>query len=374
MNRNASVRRNSNILTFVAMSLSTVSLAAQSPTFSLQVLNNLSGVEGAGAVSGINNAGEAVGGTGGAPGCGVSGCAVIWRNATPTRLGVVAGELESEARGINNVGQIIGYVSITENVFQAVIWNNGTPALLPAPGSQYVQTMAASINDAGQVAGGAMTAYDAESVAVVWNGLIPTTLRADINCQNEGYATGINNAGLVVGGEACIYSVPVYWVGINATPLQVHPTTPPGGASDGSASAVNDLGVIVGFSNDAENPSSAPIAATAWANGTVTNLGPFPAIQGDSYATAVNNRGVLVGQSAFNVFLYHAAVWSLNGAAPLDLNNLIDPVLAEKYVLTDATGINDSCTIVANGTNKKTLGHEAFLLKLTDPSMCGTRL
>lgn len=381
MNRNASAGRRSSALVLVAMLSSTVSLAAQPPTFSLQVLPNLSGVEGAGGVSGINNAGEAVGNTGGAPGCGVAGCAVIWRNATPTRLGVVAGQTVSEAVGINNAGQVIGILSTsplhTVPVYQAVIWNNGAPTLLPAPAPQYVQTGAASINDAGQVAGTAETAYGIESVPVVWNGLTPTILGTTPDCPGFGFATGINNRGLVVGELSCLVNdttAPIYWVGTNATRLQVHPTTPPGGAPDGGANAVNDLGLIVGFSNDAEDPSAAPIAATAWADGVVTNLEPFHAIPGDSYATAVNNRGVIVGQSEFNVYLYHAAVWSLNGSAPLDLNSLIDPVLAEKYVLTDATGINDSCTIVANGTNKETRGHEAFLLKLTDPTLCGTGL
>ena len=52
----------------------------------------------------------------------------------------------------------------------------------------------------------------------------------------------------------------------------------------------------------------------------------------------------------------HAALWSHNGGAPFDL--------------TEATGINDSCSIVVNGFDRKTNAVEAFLLTLIDASNC----
>jgi hypothetical protein len=55
------------------------------------------------------------------------------------------------------------------------------------------------------------------------------------------------------------------------------------------------------------------------------------------------------------------------------LNNLISASAAKEYLLTEATGINNNCTIVANGYSK-TGAYEAFLLKLIDPSRCAKGL
>lgn len=58
----------------------------------------------------------------------------------------------------------------------------------------------------------------------------------------------------------------------------------------------------------------------------------------------------------------------------MDLNSLIDAAAAAKFTLTEAVGINDHCTIVANGYSKRTGTKEAFLLTLTNPSDCGSGL
>jgi uncharacterized membrane protein len=374
MKRTTSAERWLGLLVLLMTLWSTASLAAQSPTFSLRVLDNLSGVGGAAVVNGINDAGEAVGSASGGSSSCTNGCAVIWRDGTPTMLGPVSGAIESGAYSINDAGQIAGIFStgpsIGEPIYQAVIWNNGMPTLLPSPGPQYIETIAASINNSGQVAGSALTAFGGEPVAVVWNGLTPTILGTTPGCS-YGAASGINNGGLVVGTLYCSYgletSLPVFWRGTTATRLPVHPTV---GTVTASTAAVNDLELIVGMSNDAANPDDAPFEATAWANGVVTNLGPFPKIQGYSTATAVNNHGIIVGEASFDALVDHAALWSPIGTAPQDLNQLISPAVAKLYVLTGATGINDSCTIVANGYDKKTLANEAFMLKLIDPSNC----
>jgi uncharacterized membrane protein len=351
--------------------LSAICFAAPAPTFSVQVLTNFSGGTDA-YVSGINSVGEAVGSVGSGSAVCPNECAVTWRDGTPSLLATVEGAFATEAYGVNDAGQVVGNIYMTNyDQSMAAMWNNGTLTLLPAPDSQYTSTGTASINDAGQVAGNASDASGSDSVPIVWNGLIPTVLGGVPACTGGGYASGINRNGLIVGTLFCDHGLapePVVWKGIVATLLPIKPTA---GAPSGDAYAVNDLGLIVGFSNDAANPDLAPSEATAWANGVATNLGPFPTKEGESTANAVNKQGIIVGKSNwFNNTFDHAALWSRIDAAPQDLNSLISTQVAAEITLTEAMGINDRCTIVANGYNKKTGAKEAFLLALTDPSSC----
>ena len=365
MNRTISAKQWSGLLALATPLLSAACLA-QSPIFSLQVLGNISGGTGAGAYA-INNLGEAVGSAGGGTSVCPTGCAVIWTDTTPTILGSVAGATTSNAYSLNNAGQVVGFVNMS-GYQQAVIWINGTPSLLQSPSSQYVQTIPASINDSGQVAGQASGAQGVTAVAVVWNGTTPTALDSLPGCTGGASAGGINSNGLVAGDIGCgttgSHLEPVVWHGTTATRLPMVKLK--NGVPSGIALAVNNFGLVVGTAN---NPSALAYA-TAWQGGTVTNLG----VLGTglrSVATALNDRGIIVGQSATSGYdVFHATLWSRVGAATQDLNALISAAQAAEYELTDATGINDSCAIVANGYNKKTRATMAFLLTLIDSSNC----
>jgi hypothetical protein len=351
----------------IAAPLSPAICFAQSPTFSVQVLDNISGGTVI-AVKGINNAGEAVGGAGGGTSICSNECAVIWQGGTPTVLGVVPGSsgVQTVALSVNNAGLVAGVmVTMANESSQAVIWNNGAPTLLPAPSPQYPSTGAASVNDAGQVAGNASS--NTKSVAIVWNGLTPTVLSPVSGFTGNAYASGINSQGLAVGtdyfsgsegGEA------VVWHGTTATPLpEIKPNQ---GTRAGKALAVNGEGLVVGTATNAAGEAE----AAAWDGHTVTSMGVL-GTGNRSTGTAVNNRGIIVGQSAtVDYTVFHAALWTRVGAAPQDLNSLIGATAAAEYVLTGAMGINDSCAIVANGYNKKTGVLEAFLLTLINPSIC----
>ena len=359
------------VLALGAPLLSAVGLAAQIPTFTVQPLGNIPGGV-ATYVYGVNDADEAVGASGeGTSACPYE-CAVIWHDGTPTVLQTPAG-MGSGAAAINNAGQVAGWVFPDSSIqYTAVVWNNGTPTLLPAPAPQYIYSYAFSINDAGQVAGYVSESGDVHNEAAVWNGLTPMILGGVPDCTN-GVALGINGNGLVVGYLGCgkdKVAEPAVWHGTTATLLPI-PIKPTIGGPGGKALAVNDSGLIVGASNNAGgNNTPTNINATAWANGVVTDLGPFPTKEGSSSALAVNKQGIIVGKSTWILDqLTHAALWSPLGAAPQDLNNLISASAAKEYLLTEATGINNNCTIVANGFSK-TGAYEAFLLKPIDPSNC----
>jgi uncharacterized membrane protein len=373
MKRAAAGRRLPKLLAVAALMGSAVCIA-QSPTFSVQVLHDFSGGAGS-SVNGINNAGDAVGGAGGGSSVCPNYCAVIWHDGSPTALGAVEGASETVALSINNAGQIAG-LAITGlppayPTDQAVIWNNGTPTLLPSPGPQYTQTYTAGVNDTGQVAGSATGLNDGNevSVPVEWNGSTALVLSPVSGFTGPAYAAGINDNGLVVGtddsGEFIGYPEPVAWQGTTATLLPK--LEPPQGASGGKALAVNDLGLVVGAIG---NAAAFYGQAVAWANGVATALGVLRN-GGFSAATAVNNRGVIVGEaSTIGYDENHAVLWSRIGATIQDLNDLISASASGQFALTGASGINDSCAIVANGYYRRTNASVALLLTPTDPSFC----
>jgi|GEM_PF-4569845 len=332
-------------------------LAAQ-PEFSVQVLGNLSGGRVTN-VNGINNAGEAVGGAGGGSSVCPTQCAVIWHDGTPAVLGAVTSFAEYVTYGtsINDASQVAGIAYMTNTVANmAVIWNNGTPTLLPGAGSQSgLPTFAYAINEAGQVVGSDNSGEELHEGAIVWNGTTPTVLDSPAGCTEGSYATSINDKGVVAGLSYCgtqLYSEVTVWHGTTAKLL-----------GDGKPFAINNAGLVVGYGK---------YGATAWANGVAISLGILPGGTTSS-ALAVSNRGIIVGTSTVpgEDFIYRAVLWSSTSAAPQDLNTLVSAKISQEYIIGDAVGINDKCTIVANGYSRKnTIVNVAFLLKLTDPSLC----
>ena len=351
-----------SVLLAVGASLASAVSAAQSPTWSVQALPNISGGT-ATSVSGINSAGEAVGSVGGGSSACPAGCPAVWSDGAATLLGSVAGATGTAAYSINNSGQVAGTVVIAGSS-QAIVWNNGTPTLLPSPGAPYTQTFAAYLNDSGQVVGQASGQVNGaqQVVATVWNGSTPTVLGL-LSGYSTGEAWGINSNGLIVGKICCNgqQSEAVVWHGTNASLL---PVLKPTKGDGGEALAVNNSGVTVGHADNAQGSNN---GATAWANGVLTSLG---SLYKGSYATALNDRGIIVGYSATQSSGQHAVIWSRIGAPPVDLNTLISATAAKEITLTQATGINDHCAIVANGVTNKTGASMGFLLILNEPASC----
>ena len=131
-------------------------------------------------------------------------------------------------------------------------------------------------------------------------------------------ASAVNNAGLIAGtidGEITI------WESGNPRRLGVK----------GNAAAMNEAGVIVGSINVDPGVTGAS-RAFMYANGAFTDLGSLDGAS-SSWASAINNRGQIVGTSAGRVFLYE------NGA-------MRDPGIGSG----GAKGINDRGEIVGGGS------------------------
>jgi probable HAF family extracellular repeat protein len=118
---------------------------------------------------------------------------------------------------------------------------------------------------------------------------------------------------------------------------------------DSAATAINDLGQIVGISGQCDVAIGAysAIHAVLWQNGTPINLGSFGG-HGWNTPTAINNRGVVVGflngpndvvNGALN-FAFQAFLWSKEGG----LINL--HTLPPGDAMSEATDINDGGQVV----------------------------
>jgi probable HAF family extracellular repeat protein len=83
--------------------------------------------------------------------------AVVWEGDTVRDLGTLPGDLSSRARGINGTGQVVGESFLPwGGLSRAVLWKNGAAYdlnTLISPGSGWILTSAAAINDAGQIVG-----------------------------------------------------------------------------------------------------------------------------------------------------------------------------------------------------------------------------
>jgi probable HAF family extracellular repeat protein len=356
----------SNFLALGASLLSAICMAAQSPTFTVHVLGNISGGISA-YVTGINNAGDAVGEVTGTTVC-AGHCAVVWQAGAPTLLGAVAGAMGSTAYSVNTAGQVSGIANMSPSIVQGVIWNNGIPTLLDAPSSQYISTYGIFVNRAGHVVGSTLESQNRKELPIVWDGPTPTVLGI-VSGYTTGSASGINNSGVIVGSVCCDLGVPeaVMWSGTTPSLLPRLQASQSGPAAiGGQAVAVNNLGLIVGHAA----PATDLEYAVAWENGVVTDLGWIGAGSRAAPA-AVNDQGIIVGESATEAgAIEHAALWSRVGAAPQDLNSLISAAQAEEFEITGATGINDNCTITANGLVRKTSANVALLLTLIDAANC----
>jgi probable HAF family extracellular repeat protein len=117
------------------------------------------------------------------------------------------------------------------------------------------------------------------------------------------------------------------------------------GGSTSIAYAINNVGQIVGHAS----PPNSSVHAFLYSGGKMTDLGVF---YDSSVAEAINSFGVVVGDSDTRAFIY-------TGGKLQDLNTLIPS--GSGWVLTEATGINDTGQIVCNGYNASGYTH-AFLL------------
>ena len=268
-----------------------------------------------------------------------------WKNGVTTDVPSLPGATDMMVTGINDAGVVVGASSAGAG-YVAVQWQNGAIMQLPIEVGN-ANSMAFGINDSGQIVGGAGNGSFGSLHPVIWqnDGV------SDISTVVGTMALGINNTGQVVGGFLNFAgpnakNLGFLWENGILTDLGTQ-------QSMVSATAINDLGQIVGYSKAVVPGQIHPVLLQ---NGSLTDLGT------PGYATAINNRGQVIG------------VFDDNGAGPFLWQNgqltFINSLLPadSPWVIGAVWGINDHNQIVGAAQNQQTLHIEAVLITIPEPS------
>ncbi len=265
----------------------------------------------------------------------------------------------SEAYSINNLGQVVGASSSPNGWREAFFWDPaiGMVGLGDFPGGSF-ESIAYGINDKSQVAGTGDAGTDTRFLgqAFIWDmktGLVG--LGALPNREVSG-ARAINAAGQVVGTsswEAFLWDATTGMVGLgdlkNNTGLY----------ANSFGNALNDLGQVVGQSRSVNGDE-----AFIWdaANG-MRGLGDLPGGTFASSAVGINNQGQVIGMSQSGLgnepFLWDTAHGMVVLRTVLDAS-------AAGWILSSVVGINNQGQIAGNGRNPQGK-FEAFLLTPIGP-------
>ncbi len=154
--------------------------------------------------------------------------AVLWKDGTITDLGTLGGET-SEARNINEQGQIVGSSLTADGQVHAFLWQNGIMTDLGTWGGAF--SYAFDVNDNGQVVGYSETA-DENIHGFLWQNGTMTDLGTFL-------AGAINNSGQIVGSGSG--GGPLLWHG--GTIIDIGSLS----GRRGSAVDINEQGQIAGF-------------------------------------------------------------------------------------------------------------------------------
>jgi probable HAF family extracellular repeat protein len=220
-----------------------------------------------------------------------------------TDLGILGTVQSAHAHDINEAAQVTGYSGN-----RAFLWENGLMTDLGTLGGN--GSIGLAVNELGQVAGYS-TVTGNSSRAVLWDNGAITNLTPDLAPGDGSSASGLNEVGQVVG--TINNWIPFVWQNGTITTLGHL------GGGGGSAADINDAGQVVGVSYTTDwSELLGPVPhAALWQNGAVIDLGLFPGDE-DSWASAINNLGQIVGssgrtdmetyESTYRPFLYENGV------------------------------------------------------------------
>ena len=264
--------------------------------------------------------------------------AFLYRNGELQDLSASLGDGESVAYGINDRGQVAGAMNGLRDGF---LYSDGVVTPIPRP-SGALSTEARDVNDAGD-ATGTISFGTSTSAFLFHDGALDAigTLPGDDISQ----ARAINNVGQIVGTS------------IRQQPNLVRPflyedgEMRPLSGSFGSAFDINESGQVAGTYSG---------HAFLYSNGVLRDLGALP---GDTFsaAFALNNRGDVIGSSGSRFFL-------VRDYAMMVLANLIWD--APGWQLDDVWDINDRGQIVGTAAfapdGSHALRYHAVLLSPMD--------
>ncbi|MGH2470157.1 MAG: hypothetical protein ACRDGF_08785, partial [Chloroflexota bacterium] len=279
----------------------------------------------------INDQGQVVGAS--ATAAGVIH-AFLYQNGSMVDLGTLKKSWYSEARGINNVGQVVGdsFSGGFDSNAHAFLYQNGTMQDLGVQGGD--STHARSINSAGEVVGVANDANGQQAFIHDARGAQPLA-----GLGRDSAADSVNRAGDITGFFASGRGEHVFLKNASG----IHDLRTLAGDVSAYGTAVNSLDQVVGCSSSGANRTC---RAFITEGGAMLALGTLPGLPA-SEAEAISNQGQVVGMSYDTAGYSRAFMWTA-GAGMVDLNSLLPP--GSGWQLANASGINSLGQITGYGS------------------------
>ena len=269
-------------------------------------------------------------------------------------MGTFGGDI-SRALGINNSGQVVGMAQIPDGTFHAFVYQNGLMTdLNTLINANLGLTLlgAEAINNKGQIAGIATAANGKEYVYLYDNKTVSA-----YEMQNVNNVTGLNDSGQIIGNYLVNSPTPYAFMLNNGILSDIHALQ--GTCTD--AFAINSNGSVVGsfIGQNYENH------AFVYNDGVLTDISGGST---DGSASAINDRGDIVGWG-----------WPDGGdciysnGEITDLKAMIDPQW-NGVIQFGHCAINDNGQIVVEGyysNDPYTLGRAFLLSPVPEPSGLG---
>lgn len=315
---------------------------------------------------GINSSGQVAGTLG-------YSAAAVWNNGpmqTIVASGGGGGGFYTYAYAINATGLVVGFspqpdaLAYWGEVNRAMVWNVNAPGTSTVLGdfgnNNDFASIAYAINASGLVVGNAPSQAGDATYAVLWNVNSPgtPTILGSLGGTSSS-ANAINDSGLIAGYS---YTTNIYGANVTQEAVLWNVNTPGspsvlgslGGTAGSVANAINASGVVVGSSYSLGNTAQYSVM---WRGATLTVLGSLGG--NNSAAAAINDSGDVVGystlpgqESTTHGFLY-------TGGTMYDLTTLIP---AGDVSIIGASGINNRGQICAIGYGSPYGGEAALLL------------
>lgn len=258
---------------------------------SMTALGTLGGVYGYSYGRAINDSGTIVGR---ANYSGLLQQAFVYSGGVMTGLGTLGGG-DSQAEGINNSGQIVGFSYITGNTAnQAFLYSGGVMTNLGTLGGS--NSWAYAINNNSVITGSSYNTGNGSSQAFLYSGGVMTGIGTLGGNYSEGYA--INDAGQVAGMAAMAGSVERAFLYSGGVMTNLGTL----GGTRSTAFGINTAGDVVGMARIAAGDAN---RAFYYTDGTMYDLntlaatflsdGITPGITTLTYAFDINDSGLIVG-------------------------------------------------------------------------------